>query len=272
MQFTVSDIVRAIEQYAPPALQQPYDNSGLVVGRYGDTATKALLCVDVTDEVMDEAQATGADMVISHHPLIFHALKRLNGEGYVERLAERAIREGMALYACHTNLDAVYGGMSHKLARDLGLVDIEVLDKFDPLVATPTCDVPGPAGFGVTGSLPQPMNTVAFLGYMKERLRLDVIRHSALCRDTVCRVALCTGAGANLTGKAVRSGADIYIAADFRYNDFIDADGRIIVADIGHFESEYCAIDLLYDVITKKLPTFAVRKSVNSRNPVNYFK
>ncbi|MCD8102837.1 MAG: Nif3-like dinuclear metal center hexameric protein [Alistipes sp.] len=272
MEFTVSDIVRAVEEYAPPRLQQPYDNSGLVVGRYPDKATSALLCVDVTDEVMDEAEATGADMVISHHPLIFHAIKRLNGEGYVQRIAERAIKSGTALYACHTNLDAVYGGMSYRLAGELGLTDIRVLDRLDEPATCAPEENPEAPGFGVTGRLPEPMDTVAFLAFMKERLRLDVIRHSALCRDTVGRVALCTGAGANLTGKAVRSGADIYIAADFRYNDFIDADGRIIVADIGHFESEYCAIDLLYDVITKKLPTFAVRKSVNSRNPVNYFK
>lgn len=270
MEYTVSDVVKVIEEYAPPCLQQEYDNSGLMVGHYGDKATGALLCVDVTDAIMDEAEEAGLDMVISHHPLIFHAIKRLNGEGHVQRIAERALKNGIALYACHTNLDAVYGGMSHKLAALLGLQEIRVLDIFEGAEGS---DGPeGPAGFGVTGELPTAMDTVAFLGFMKERLGLDVIRHSDLCRDTVKRVSLCTGAGASLAGKAVGAGSDIYIAADFKYNDFIDADGRIIVADIGHFESEYCAVDLLYDVIRKKMPTFALRKSTNSRNPVNYYK
>ncbi|MCD7970951.1 MAG: Nif3-like dinuclear metal center hexameric protein [Alistipes sp.] len=268
MKYRVKDIILALEDYAPEILQQPYDNSGLVVGRYNDEVSKALVCVDVTDEVMDEARQIGADIVISHHPLIFHAIKRLNGEGYVQRIAERAIIEGIALYACHTNLDAVHGGMSHKVANILGLTGIEVLDVFDGQDLREKWEL---AGFGVIGTLPEDMEPIAFLAYLKEKLDLDVVRHSALCKDRISRVALCTGGGASLAGKACKAGTDIYIASDFKYNDFIDADGRFIVADIGHYESEYCAIDLLYEIITKKLPTFAVRKSEKSRNPVNYY-
>ncbi|MCC8034945.1 MAG: Nif3-like dinuclear metal center hexameric protein [Rikenellaceae bacterium] len=268
MDFTVKDVVCALEDFAPAELQQGYDNSGLTVGHYGNKVSKVLLCVDIDYDIMDEAEEIGADMIVSHHPLIFHPIKRLNGIGYIQRIVERAIKKGIALYACHTNLDAVNGGMSHRLAEKLGLTDTEVLEVFDGQEIKEKWEL---AGFGVTGNLAAPMEPAAFLAFLKERLSLEVIRHSRLCKPSVGRIALCTGAGASLAGKAVRAGADIYIASDFKYNDFIEADGRIIVADIGHFESEYCAIDLLYDIITKKIPTFAVRKSERSLNPVKYY-
>ncbi|MBQ4280066.1 MAG: Nif3-like dinuclear metal center hexameric protein [Rikenellaceae bacterium] len=260
--MTVQEIADVIEQAAPPGAQAAYDNSGLIVGRPGDTVSGVLVCVDVNDAVLDEAAYLGADMVVSHHPLIFDPLRRLTDASLPERVAARAVREGVALYAAHTNLDCAPGGMSHRLA---GMLGVQVTGLLDPLP-----DRPG-FGYGVVGELRAPIPVREFLRGVADTLRIGAIRHSALCRPEVRRVALCTGSGGSLIDRAAEAGADIYLAADFKYNHFIEADGRLAVADIGHFESEYCAIDLLFDIITKKIATFAVHKSVQSRNPVNYF-
>ncbi len=258
----ISEITQVIEQTAPLATQEDYDNSGLIVGHPEDDVESALLCVDITEEVMDEAEALGVGLVISHHPIIFHALKRLNGSNYIQRVVERAVQRGIALYACHTNLDAVPGGMSYRVAELLGLQEVKLL--------SPSRPGQSEIGFGVIGHLPQPLPPLDFLRKVQQRLNVQVIRHSDFCRETVSRVALCTGAGASLIDTAAAAGADLYLAADFKYNDFLDADKRLVVADIGHFESEYCAIDLLFDIITKKIATFALHKSKKSRNPINY--
>lgn len=258
----VRDIAAALEEFAPLPLQESYDNAGLIVGAADDEVTCALLCVDITEEVMDEAEECGADMIIAHHPIIFNPIKRLNGTTYIERVVARAIRRGIALYACHTNLDSTEGGMSWRLAEMLDIENLHVLEstrKDQPEV-----------GFGVVGTLPQPEPTMEFLARMKRTLNVGAVRYSRINTPTIERVALCTGAGASLMSEARRSGAQLYIAADFKYNNFLDADRDLIIADIGHFESEYCAIQLMFDVLSKKLPNFALRKSANATNPINY--
>jgi dinuclear metal center YbgI/SA1388 family protein len=258
----IREIISAIEESVPLWAQESYDNAGLVVGAADADTDSALLCVDITDAVLDEAQQLGCKLVISHHPIIFHPLKQLIGGNRIQRVVERAIRDNISLYAAHTNLDSIQGGMSYRLAEQLGIGDLELLSinhREEPVT-----------GFGVIGNLQSEMPTEEFMRMMMDRLSLKVVRHNDIQRKNVKRVALCTGAGANLIDTAAVAGADIYVAADFRYNDFLDSEGQITVADIGHFESEYCAIDLLFDIITKKLPTFALHKSVNSRNPVNY--
>ena len=258
----IRDIAEVIERYAPLRLQESYDNAGLIVGRPEDEVHQALLAVDVTEEVLDEAEQTGCDLIVTHHPIVFHALKRFNSASYVERCVERAIRRGIALYACHTNLDSAQGGMSWRLAEMLGVEELRVLQPTDP--------ADGRVGFGVVGELPQSMSVRDFMHRIQERLSVQVIRHSELVREQVRRVAVCTGAGASLLGEARRAQADVYVTSDLKYNDFMTPDGAFVVADIGHFESEYCAIDILFDILSKNLFTFAVRKSVNSRNPIGY--
>ena len=244
----ISQITEVIERFAPLGWQESYDNAGLIVGRPDDEVHKALLAVDVTEEVLDEAEAEGCDIVLTHHPIVFHALKRFNSADPVQRCVERAIRSRIALYACHTNLDSAPGGMSWRLAGMLGVG----------------------VGFGVVGDLPEAVDTVEFMRFVRRKLGVKVIRHSDVATPEVRRVAVCTGAGASLIGDARRAGAGIYITADLKYNDFMTPDKALTVADIGHFESEYCVIELLFDILSKNLCTFAVRKSEHSRNPVNY--
>lgn len=261
--MTIREIANAIEEFAPLSLQEDYDNSGLVVGRLDDEVRSALLAVDVTEEVIDEAIREGCDIIITHHPIIFAPIKRLNSATYVERCVERAIRHGIALYACHTNLDSAPNGMSWQVGAMIGLDDMSVLEprKGDSSV-----------GFGVVGVLPRAENAKALLSRVKSIFEVGAIRHSEIPSEDmmVRRVAICTGAGRSLIGEALSAGADLYITADLRYNDFMMGEKRMILADIGHFESEFCAIRILFDVLSKKMCNFAVRKSQCSCNPVHY--
>ena len=256
----VRDITSLIEAFAPLSLQESYDNSGLIVGRADDEVHNILLAVDVTEEVIAEAVSEGCDMIITHHPIIFHALKRFNSASQTERCVEEAICRGIVLYAAHTNLDSTPQGMSWRVGEMLGLEQMEVLQ--------PT-SAEG-AGFGVVGQLPSAVPAEEFMREVMERFGVKALRHSDIVKEKVQRVAICTGSGGSLIDEARRSGADIYLTADLRYNDFMRHENAIILADMGHFESEYCAIQILFDILSKKIPIFAVRKSVRSRNPINY--
>ncbi len=256
----VREITSLIEAFAPLSLQESYDNSGLIVGRADDEVHGVLLAVDVTEEVIAEAVSEGCDMIITHHPIIFHALKRFNSASQTERCVEEAIRRGIVLYAAHTNLDSTPQGMSWRVGEMLGLEQMEVLQ--------PT-SAEG-AGFGVVGELQSVVPTKVFMREVMERFGVKALRHSDIVKENVQRVAICTGSGGSLIDDARESGADIYLTADLRYNDFMRHENAIILADMGHFESEYCAIQILFDILSKKIPIFAVRKSVRSRNPINY--
>jgi dinuclear metal center YbgI/SA1388 family protein len=259
----IREVVAVIEEFAPLSLQASYDNSGLIVGRLDDEVHKALLAVDVTEEVMDEAEREGCDIIITHHPIIFTPLKRFNSATYVERCVERAIRKGIALYASHTNLDSTRDGLSWRLGQMIGLESMSVLE---PQPANP--DV----GFGVVGELPKAEDAVEFMRRVGKLLDVKAVRHSDIpesCLE-IRRVAICTGSGHSLISDALGADADIYITGDLKYNDFMLGEKRMILMDIGHFESEFCAINILDDVLSKKLCNFAVRKSVCSRSPIHY--
>ena len=256
----VREVTAVIEEFAPLSLQESYDNSGLIVGRPDDEVHKALLAVDVTEEVLAEAVAEGCDMIITHHPIVFYPMKRFNSASVTERCVEEAIRRGIVLYAAHTNLDSAPQGMSWRVAEMLGLENLEVLQSTND----------AGAGFGVVGELPNAMPSEEFMRSVMERFGVKALRHSDIVKPEVSRVAVCTGAGASLIDVARESGADLYLTADLKYNDFMRHENRIILADMGHFESEYCAIQILFDILSKKLCIFAVRKSVCSRNPVSY--
>ena len=259
--MTIRDIIAPIEAFAPLSLQESYDNAGLVVGRLDDELKGGvLLAVDVTEKVIEEAIEKGCGLIITHHPIIFHPLKRLNSASVVERCVEMAIRYNIALYACHTNLDSAKGGMSWRVGEMLGLQDMEILQ--------PTSEN---AGFGVVGTLPSAMDENAFLSKVKQTFSVEALRHSELLGREVKRVAICTGAGASLMREASASQCDIYLTADLKYNDFYTPDSHFVVVDMGHFESEFCVIAILFDILSKIFINFALHKSAQSKNPVHYF-
>lgn len=362
----IRELTGYLEQIAPLSYQESYDNSGLLVGNPNDEVHNALISLDCTEEVVDEAIAKGCDIIISHHPIVFKGLKKFNGRNYVERTVIKAIKNNIALYAIHTNLDNVLGGVSSKIAEKLGLESPAILapkqgllkklvvyvpranvedvrealfekgaghigdydqcsyntagyGTFRPLdganpsigevgaqerVEETKIEVVFPAfkerdilvamfaahpyeevayhvvtlentirqvGSGAIGNLAEPMETTAFLGYLKDKLKLNVIRHTKLGNKPIERVAVCGGAGGFLLNDAKRSGADIFITADYKYHEFFDAEGDIVIADIGHFESEQFTQELLLDIIRKKFANFAVQITEIETNPIKYY-
>ncbi|MCC8039091.1 MAG: Nif3-like dinuclear metal center hexameric protein [Bacteroidales bacterium] len=258
----ISDIVEALEAFAPPILQESWDNTGLIIGRGDQECTGVLLCVDVTPGIVAEAIGKGSNLIVAHHPLIFRGLKRLNGNGRVERAAIDAIRAGVAIYACHTSVDNTVGGVSYTLARLLGLKEVEVLEQ------KPGTD--HGIGLGVVGNLPHPMAPRDLVELVKTTCHSPVARCTAPPSGDITRVALCGGSGSEFIPQAIAAGAQAYITADTRYHDFCDYSGQIFIIDIGHFESEECTKEIFYQIIREKFPNFAVTYSQIEKNPIVY--
>ena len=256
----VRDIIQVIESFAPLSIQEKWDNSGLCIGSQDAEVTSVLLGLDCTPELVDEAIECGADMIVTHHPLIFSGLKKINSEDPVGEAVVKAIRAGIAVYAAHTNADKVIEGVSGAMAARLSLTDVEVLDE----------DGEG-TGLGAVGNLPEPMDATEAIAYVKERFGLKVMKASRPLTEKISRVALCGGSGGSLIGAALRSGAQLYISGDISYHNFFTPKGFMLM-DIGHYESEKEIVDILFSLIKKNFPTFAVRITQNlNSNPIYYF-
>ncbi len=360
------EITSVLEKLAPLSLQEHYDNAGLLLGDAGQDITMALLCLDVTEQVVDEAISIGCNLIISHHPVIFSGLKRLTGNNYTERILLKAIRHNIALYAAHTNIDNILNGVNFRIAARLGLQHVNVLlpkgellmklytfvpeshvnEVRDALFAAGAGSIgnydecsfgtigtgtfrgntatnpfvgtigkrhyekevrlevifPGwlqekvieallqhhpyeevaydlvslknlssLVGAGLTGMLETPLEPAAFLKQLKDNMNVQVVRHTRLIPKKISKVAVCGGAGSFLLDQAIKAGADIFISADFKYHQFFDADDRIMIADIGHFESEQFTPEIFAEVLREKFPTFAVHFTTVDTNPINYF-
>ncbi|MDR2854428.1 MAG: Nif3-like dinuclear metal center hexameric protein [Prevotellaceae bacterium] len=259
----VADICQLIDDFAPPALQENYDNAGLLIGSPEMTVSGALICIDVTKEVVNEAITKNCNLIIAHHPLIFKGLKKINGSDDTQRAVIEAIKKDIAIYAAHTNIDSVIGGVSGRMAEKLHLKNIEILQQREPEDNT--------VGFGVVGDLENPAEATFFLEQIKSIFNVQCVRHTALLQQLIKRVAVCGGAGSFLIDAAKKAKADIFITGDVKYHDFFLADNQLIIADIGHYESEQFTKEIFYEIISKKIPNFAVRISDTKTNPVNYF-
>ena len=256
----VRDIVRVIEDFAPLSNQESWDNSRLCIGSPDAEVTSVLLGLDCTPELVDEAVSVGADMIVTHHPLIFSGLKRIAPDDPVGLAVIKAVSAGISVYAAHTSADKVIAGVGGAMAARLGLEDVGILD-------------PGEngAGLGVIGFLPEPLSAEAAIGLVKERFGLKVARCSRPSDVPIRKVALCGGAGSSLIGKAIASGAQLYVSGDISYHHFFTPEGFMLM-DIGHYESEKDIVAILFSLIRKNFPTFAVRITENSySNPIFYF-
>lgn len=255
-----SVLAAVIEEMAPLSLQESWDNSGFCIGDGNSEVHSAIVGFDCTPELVAEAVSVGADMIITHHPLIFGGVKKISGTSVTGRTVMAAIRHGITVYACHTNMDKVLGGVSGTAASRIGLVNVRVLDS----------DAAG-NGLGVIGELPQQMMPEAFLQHLKDRLHVHTVRHSRPPFYPLHTVALCGGSGRSLIGKALSAGADVYVSGDIPYHDFYAPDGMMI-ADVGHFESEVEIMGVISDILMEKIPNFAVHIAKSSKvNPVYYF-
>jgi dinuclear metal center YbgI/SA1388 family protein len=362
----IAQIIKVLDELAPSSYQESYDNAGLIIGNAALDCTGVICSLDATEEVILEAKNKGCNLVVAHHPIIFNGLRKITGKNYVERAVIAAIKNDIALYAIHTNLDNLLQGVNGKMADRLGLNNrkillhkqntlmklytfvpekdaekvreaifkaggghignysecsfnikgagtfkpgagthphtgevgkreetneekIEVIFPFylkDKLINAMTKAHPYEevaydlialgnyfleVGSGLIGELKEEMNEIDFLQLLKTKFNLKVIRHTPLTGRKVKKVALCGGAGSFLIKNALSAGADFYITSDVKYHEFFDAEDKLVIADIGHFESEQFTIDLLCDVLNLNFPTFAVLKSEVKTNPVNYF-
>jgi dinuclear metal center YbgI/SA1388 family protein len=361
----LNDIVQALETLAPLTLQESYDNAGLCTGTLEMEINKVLLSLDITEEVVDEAIKNGCELIVAHHPLIFKPLKKLTGSGYVEKTVIKAIKNDIALYASHTNLDNVWGGVNFKLAEKIGLTDVRILQPSSGNLSKLTVFVPNvnaaqvmqaldqagagqighykncsfrtqgigtfmpndqakphignanqqeeveetrlevmfpkhmshkilasmraahpyeevayylsdientnqEIGAGAIGLLSKAMEPADFLQHLKKALGLQVIKHTPYAK-TIHKVALCGGSGSFLLKKALAAKADAYISADFKYHDFFDAENKLLVADIGHYESERFTHEIFLKELNSHLPNLEVAISQVNTNPTRYY-
>jgi dinuclear metal center YbgI/SA1388 family protein len=260
MEYKVRDIVKVIEEFAPLGIQESWDNSGLCIGSPDAPVSSVLLGLDCTPELVEEAVSCGADMIVTHHPLIFSGLKKISPDDQVGEAVIKAIRAGISIYAAHTNADKVLAGVSGAMASRLGLENVTILDE----------DGEG-TGLGVVGDLPEPLTAAEAAALVKERFGLKAMRSSRPVEGRISRVAMCGGSGGSLIPAARRSGAQLYISGDISYHNFFTPEGFMIM-DIGHYESEIEIVDILFSLLRKNFPTFAVRITQNIySNPIFYF-
>ena len=361
----INDIIKILETFAPTSLQEDYDNAGLITGQAGWDCRGAIISLDATEDVIKEAIEKNCNLVIAHHPIIFKGLKKITGKNYVEQTIITAIKNDIAIYAIHTNLDNVMEGVNGKIADLLGLVNRSILAPKTNLLQKLAVLVPGrgkeklqealfaagagaignysecsftsegmgsfkaghetnpyvgtigqrheepevkmevifPAwmqskvviamkaahpyeevaydiynlankyqqiGSGLAGELKEAISETALLQKLQVIFKIPVIKHTHLRGKPIKKIAICGGAGSFLTGVAIAAGADIFITGDVKYHEFFDADGKLVIADIGHYESEQFTIDLLFDLLSIKFPNFAVLKTSVNTNPVHY--
>jgi dinuclear metal center YbgI/SA1388 family protein len=362
----IHQITQFLETIAHPSLQEDYDNAGLLTGNANDACTGVLVSLDCTEEIVQEAIDNNCNLIVAHHPIIFKGLKKINGKTYVERTIIKAIKNDIAIYAIHTNLDNVLYGVNAKIADKLGLLNVQILAPKNNILqklvvfvqpenstilktalyaagagnignyshcsftstgigtftpgqnANPKkgsigiedkseeekVEVIFPAylqskiveamkanhgyeevaydilniantyqdvGSGIVGNLPKPMPESDFLAFLATTFNQKLIKHTAFTGKMVQKVALCGGSGSFLTNTAKAAGADAYVTSDVKYHEFFDADNQILLADIGHYESEQYTIDLLLELLSNKFLNFALLKTGNNTNPVQYF-
>ena len=256
----VKDIAEAVERTAPLNFQDDYDNSGLQVGFPSAEVRKVLVCLDVTEAVMQEAADKGCGLIVSHHPLLFRALRQVSDTTYQQRCAVSAIRSGIAIYSAHTSLDNAPGGVNHKIAALIGLDSLEWLSP-----------KPGgaDAGSGLVGNLPEAVEDRAFLAMLKEKFAVECLLHSQTSGRSIRRVAVCGGAGAFLLADAIRAGADCFVCGEFHYHDYFENKG-VLLAELGHWQSEQYTVDLLAGLLRQAFPELEVVKTTINTNPIQY--
>ena len=361
----INEVISVLEELAPSSLQESYDNAKLIVGDGRQEVQKVLICLDSTEEVLEEAIEKGCNLIIAHHPIVFTGLKKFNGSNYIERVIIKAIKNDIAIYAIHTNLDNVFNGVNFKISEKLGLKNLNILspkekmlrklvfycpleqteevrskifevgaggignytscsfssigtgtfkanEKASPHVgeinnlhlekeervemvfpfyletkvigalvnAHPYEEVAydiyqinnnwNEIGSGMIGELEEPIETTEFLKMIKSKLNLELIRYTNIHTEEVKRVAVCGGSGSFLLNEAMARRADVFISADFKYHQFFDADNKIIIADIGHYESEQFTGELIQSYLQEKIPNFASYLTSKRTNPINY--
>ncbi len=257
----IKEVAATLEQFAPLPLQESYDNAGLQIGfTEAEDVSGVLLCLDVTEAVIEEAVQRGCNMVVAHHPLLFRGVKCVDDSTLVTRCIRQAIRSGVAVYAAHTNLDNARGGVNWRIAEKLGLQHADFLQ--------PHAD--GHSGSGLIGELPEAMEPMAFLRRVKETFGVECLMHNAGPERFVKRVALCGGAGDFLLGEAVAHGADVFLTGEMSYHRYFGYEQSLWIGVLGHWQSEQFTIELMRDILRDAYPVLKLEMAQASTNPVRY--
>ena len=258
--ITIADVIKYLDETFHPEYQENYDNAGFLVGDGAKEYRGSLVALDLTEEVADEALAMGLNLIVTHHPFIFRGVKRITNHDDIGRLIMKLILSGTAVYAAHTNLDNLPDGVNGILSEKLELLNCRILKPFESN---------NTLGAGMVGELAAPMTTETLLLKVKTLTGLPTVRYAG-GSGVVHRVALCGGSGAEFIGDALASGADIYLTADLKYHDFQRSTERMALADIGHYESEQFAKEIICHTILKKFSNFACRISERQGSLVSY--
>ncbi len=256
----IKKVIDALEQFAPLPLQESYDNAGLQVGLTEAEISGALLCLDVTEAVVDEAVRKGCNLIVAHHPLIFRKLAHVSDGSYVERAVIKAIKNDVVIVAMHTNMDNALDGVNFKMAEKMGLADLQPLQ--GPVVDGKWC--------GVVGTLPASMSAEAFIRMLKERFGVASVRANELLQREVSRVALCGGAGSFMLADALRAGADAFVTGEMGYHEFFGHEQQIQICVIGHYESEQYTTEIFRDIISRECPEVKTCITETQTNPIVY--
>ena len=260
----IYQVVDALEQYAPLPLQEGYDNAGLQVGlTEAVEVSGALLCLDVTEAVVDEAIQKGCNLIVSHHPLIFRKLARISDENYVQRIVRKAIKNDIAIVAMHTNMDAATGGVNFKIAEKLELRNIRFLGGEKEVAGVK-------GGEGVVGDLAEEMAADDWVLRLRERFDVECVQCNQLLRRPIKKVALCGGAGSFLLDSAIAAGADAFVTGEMHYHEFFGHEQEIQICVIGHYQSEQFTSEIFQRVIEEKCPGVSCLVSEINTNPIIY--
>ena len=256
----IKEVAETLERFAPLPLQEGYDNAGLQIGLTDADASGVLLCLDVTEEVIEEAAAKGCNMVVAHHPLLFRGVKRIADETLIERCIRTAILKDITIYAAHTNLDNAEGGVNFEIARRIGLEDVSFLQ---PLPNNT-------GGSGIIGTLTTPEEPIAFLHRIKETFDIDCLQHNLPPSHSIQKVALCGGSGDFLVDTAIRQGADAFLTGEMGYHHFFGYDNKILIGALGHYQSEQFTVGLMADILRKAHPELKIVETSVNTNPIHY--
>ena len=274
----IKEIIDALEIFAPLPLQDGFDNAGLQVGLTDVEATGALLCLDVTEDVVEEAINQGINLIISHHPLMFKGYKSITGKDYTERCIMNAIKNEITIYSMHTNLDNAPNGVNYKIAEKIGLKNVKVLDPKEYMQQessnnTEENSKPSEwlmAGSGAIGELEEPMTETEFLKHVKKTFEAGCVKHTKLTGRLISKVAICGGAGAFLMEKAVKEYADAFVTGEIKYHDYFYYEDKILATEIGHYESEQYTKDIIQDFLNRKFPSLRTEQTKINTNPIKY--
>lgn len=262
MGISIDEVKAALERFSPLPLQEDYDNAGLQVGLPAEEVSGVVLCLDVTEQVVDYAIAHSCNLIVSHHPLIFRPLRHISDEDMVQRTVIKAIRAGVAIVSMHTNLDNAYNGVSYVMAERMGLRDVRFL--------SPKGTTLQHGGSGVIGLLAHPVSASEFVGRLKEVFDARCVMTNELLHRPVSRVAMCGGSGAFLKDEALRQGADAFVTGEMHYHDYFGLEQQLMICIIGHYESEQYTVQLLEKVLRQSLPALSLYPYPDTTNPIYY--